>query len=74
MVYSISPSYGEHLLSRGINTNGYPNHTKQHIQPSNTCGEHLLSRGINTDVYLYNNSTIAILSHRATQYSLSIIV
>ena len=60
MVYSISPSYGEHLLSRGINTNGYPNHTKQHTKQSDTCGEHLLSRVINTDAYLYNNSRTTI--------------
>ena len=48
------PGYGEHLPNRGINTNGYPNYTKQHTQRFSTCGEHLLSCGINTDVYLYN--------------------
>ena len=57
-IYSRIPGYGEHLLSHGINTNGYPKHTKQHTQQSNTCGEHLLSRGINTDVYLYNIITV----------------
>ena len=28
-IYSSIPDYGEHLLNRGINTNGYPKHTKQ---------------------------------------------
>ena len=59
-IYSSIPGYGEHLPSRGINTNGYPNHTKHHTQRFNTCGEHLLSRGINTDVHVYLYHTITV--------------